>query len=571
MAFGLLLVILVVVLVVLAVRKANAREGGGAPDGHTVRRFFQYLLLYGLLVVVGIGLSGLLGRLLEWDVLVTADDAELARNLAFTVVGVPVFVGVALWSRRRLAADADEARSLGWAFYVTAASLTSLVVAMTGLGQVLEWATGLNDYSGRGLASFLVWGALWGAHWWLDARVTPREHSRVHHLAGSLIGLATAATGLAGVLAGALRTLLGLDRGGAVLAGDGNPMLQGLVTLAVGAPVWFVYWVRTTARYDRDALWFAYVLLAGVGGGLVTAIASASTLVYSVLVWLVGDPRSTDAAKHFENAPTAAAAAAVGLLVWWYHQAVLKEAGAEARTEVRRIYEYLMAGIGLLAAAAGLTTVVVALIEAVTGTERVVVGGSTVNTLLAAATLLAVGGPVWWLYWRKIQTAAKSEPAAELMSTTRRVYLFVLFGLGGVAAVVALLVGVYLFFKDVVDGAVGAETLRRMRFSIGVLLTTAAIAAYHWAVYRADREHVPAAVKTPGPRFVLLVGPADPEIAREVAHRTHGRVQAWSRTDDGLATWSVDEVMAALGDTASDEVIVLSEAGGLRAIPVHRH
>ena len=569
MAFALLLVILVVVLVSLAIRRAGAREGVGAADGHAVRRFFQYLLLYGLLVVVGIGLSGLLGRLLERDVLLTADEVDLARNLAFTVVGVPVFVGVALWSRRRFLADADEARSLGWAFYVTAASLTALVLAMTGLGQVLEWATGLNDYSGHGLAAFLVWGALWGAHWWLDARVTPPEHSRVHHLAGSLIGLATAATGLAGVLGAALRSLLGLE-GGAVLAGDGSPMLRGLVTLAVGAPVWLVYWVRTTARRERDPLWLAYVLLVGVGGGLVTAIASASTLVYSVLVWLVGEPRSTDAAEHFDSAPTAAAAVVVGLLVWWYHQAVLEAAGAEARTEVRRVYEYLMAGIGLLAAATGLTTLVVALIEAVTGTERVVVGGSTVNTLLAAATLLAVGAPVWWLYWRRIQTAADSAPTAELMSTTRRVYLFILFGLGGVAAVIALLVGVYLFFADVVDGTVGPETLRSMRFSIGVLLTAAAIAAYHWAVYRADQMQVPAVVEAHGPKFVLLVGPADPEIAREVAHRTHGRVQAWSRTDDGRTTWSVDEVMAALGSTSADEVIVLSDAEGLRAIPVHR-
>ncbi|HLN79181.1 MAG TPA: DUF5671 domain-containing protein [Nocardioidaceae bacterium] len=570
MAVGLLFLILVAVLVVLAVRKVGAREGGGAPDGHGVRRFFQYLLLYGLLVVVGVGISGLLGRLLERDVLAAGDETELARNLAFTVVGVPLYTGVALWSRRRFAADTEEPRSLGWGFYITAASLTSLVLGMTGLGQVLEWATGLNDYSGRGLATFLVWGALWVAHWRLDARVTPHEHSRVHHLAGSLIGLATAATGLAGVLAGALRSLLGLE-GDAVLAGAGSPILQGGVTLAVGAPVWFVYWVRTAAKSQRDALWFAYVLLAGVAGGLVTAITSASTLLYSVLVWLVGDPRFADAGKHFEQAPTQAAAAVVGLLVWWYHQAVLEEAGAGPRTEVRRIYEYLMAGIGLLAAAAGLTTAVVALIEAVTGPERVIVGGgSTVNTLLAAATLLAVGAPVWWLYWRRIQAAAKAAPAAELMSTTRRLYLFVLFGLGGVAAVIALLVGVYLFFEDVVDGDVGAETLRRMRFSIGVLLTTAAIAAYHWAVYRADREHVPAEIKTHGPKFVLLVGPSDPEIAHEVAQRTHGQVRAWSRTDDGSATWSVDEVMAALGGTTSDEVIVLSDAGGVRAIPVHR-
>lgn len=568
MVVGLLLLVLMVALVVLAVRKINAREGGGPSEGHTLRRFFQYLLLYGLLVVVAIGLTGLLGRLLEWHVLVTADRTELARNLAFTVVGLSLFVGVALWSRRQLAEDPDEARSLGWAFYITAASLTALVMAMTGLGRVLQWATGLEDYTGRGLAQFLVWGGFWGIHWWIDTHITPRGHARVHHLVGSLIGLATAATGLAGLLAGALRALLGWDA--AALAGSGSPMLRGLVTLAVGAPVWFVYWARTAARDQRDPLWLAYVLLAGVGGGLVTAIASTSTLVYSVLVWLVGEPRSTNAAEHFAGAPAAAAAAVVGVLVWWYHQAVLKEAGAEARTEVRRVYEYLMAGIGLLAAAGGLTTVIVALIEAVTGTARVFVGGSTLNTLLAAATLLSVGGPVWWLYWRRIQAATRAAPVDELASATRRIYLVILFGLGGVTAVIALLVGVYLLFADVVDGTLGAETLRRMRFSIGLLVTTAATAAYHWSVYRADREQLPAAAEAHGPRFVLLVGPADPEIAREVARRTHGRVQAWSRTDDGAAAWSADEVMMALGETPAAEVIVLSDDGGLRAIPVVR-
>lgn len=567
MAVGLLVPILLVVLVVLVVRKARAQDGGAPADGHALRRFFQYLLLYGLLVVVAVGLSGLLGRLLEAQTLVRADQAELARSLAFTVVGVPLFVSVALWSRRTLAGDAAEARSLGWACYVTAASLTSLVMTMLGLDQVLSWAVGLDDYSGQALAQVLVWGGSWGAHWWVDSRLTPHEHSRVHHLAGSLIGLVTAATGLGELLAGSLRTLLGLDAG-AVLTSGGSPVLQGLVTFAVGAPVWFVYWARTAVRYERDPLWLAYVLLAGVAGGLVTAVVSASTLVYSVLVWLVGEPGSTVAAEHFDGAPTAAAAAAVGVLVWWYHRAVLQAAGAGARTEVTRIYEYLMAGIGLLAAAGGLITMVSALIEAVTGTAFV--GGSTVNTLLAAVTLLAVGGPVWWLYWRRIQAAARDAAAEETASPTRRVYLYVLFGVGGVAAVVALVVAVYLLFQDVVQGTVGAETLRRMRFAIGVLLTAPAIAGYHWTIHRADREHVPAAIESHGPKFLLLVGPADREIAREVARRTHGRVQAWSRTDDGARAWSADEVMAALGDTTADEVIVLADAGGLRAIPVER-
>ena len=102
-----------------------------------------------------------------------------------------------------------------------------------------------------------------------------------------------------------------------------------------------------------------------------------------------------------------------------------------------------------------------------------------------------------------------------------------------------------------------------------MLFTTGAVAAYHWAVYRGDRELLPAVVETRGPRFVLLVGPADREIADAVARRTHGRVQAWSRVDDGRG-WSADEVMAALEGLSAEEVVVLSEADGPRAIPVHR-
>lgn len=564
----LLLVILVVVVVVVS-RRAGT-HGGRPADGHTVREFFQYLLLFGLLVVVGIGLAGLLARMLGAGQILVADEAQLARSLAFTVVGVPIYAAVALWTRRSFAADPGEARSFGWAFYSTVATLTALVVAMTSGAQVLAWVVGLEAYDSSALATFLVWGALWAAHWWVDRRVTPADRAQTHHLVGSLIGLGFAATGLGGLLAGALRILLGLDGTDLLVEGD-DPLRQGLVTLLVGAPVWALYWLAMALRGRRDLHWVAYVLLAGVAGGLVTAVVAASTLLYTVLVWLVGDPASAAAADHFADAPAAAGATAVGVLVWAYHRAVLGQAGAEGRTEVRRVYDYLMAGIGLAAAAVGLATVIVALIEAIAGSGDVLVGGtSTGNTLLAAATLLLVGAPVWWLYWRAAQAAATAEPTTELLSPTRRVYLFVLFGVGGVAAVIALLVGVYLLFEDVVNGTLGLETLRRMRFSLGVLAATGAVAGYHLAVYRSDRERAPAQSGAAGPRHVVLVGPRDPAIASALAHRTHARVQLWARTDEPEASWSVDAVADALAGASSDEVVVVSEAGGLRVIPVRR-
>ena len=578
---SLLVPVALVVIVVIVIRRANAGPGAGPNDPHAVRRLFQYAVLYGLLVVVAAGLSGLIGRLLDREVMIAGYEAELARDLSFLVVGGPLLAGLAWWSHRRLVDDPAEARSLGWSLFSGIAAVTALLVAAPALEELLRWVVGLEGWSGTAAGSALVWGVVWGLAWWLDLRLTPREHARLHLLVGSGIGLVLAATGLAGVLSGSLRLLLGLD-GGEVLASGCSPLLRGLVTFAVGTPIWLVYWVRTTSLRDRDSLWVAYVLLAGAGGGLVTAVVSGSTLIYTLLVWVVGDPGAGTAGEHFDGASGAAAGVVVGTLVWWYHQAVLREGGTTERTELRRLYQHLMAGIGLVAAAVGLVLVVAALVEAATTVGLVV--DEPINTLLAALTALGVGGVVWRRHWYLIGQAQQLAPEAEAASLVRRIYLVVLFGVGAVAAVIALIVAAYLFFQDIVEGTAGLETLRRTRFALGVLLTTAAVAVYHLAVYRSDREHrvaepdepaepaapaAPAAPEVPGPRYVLLVGPADAGVAREVASRTQARVETWSRADGGAATWSANDILVALGSTPAAEVMVLAEPGGPRVVPVH--
>ncbi|HET8988038.1 MAG TPA: DUF5671 domain-containing protein [Humibacillus sp.] len=565
MIFSLLILGVLVVAVVFAVRKMAGHDRGLPADGHAIRRFFQYLVLFGLLVVSAIGLSGLLARLLDGGAFVE-DESTLALFLAFTVVGLPLYTAVALWSRRNLRTDPAETESVAWAAYVTLAALTSLSVAMDALSTSLQGLFSvIPNGAASGLAGLVVWGGVWAAHWWVHLRLVPAPHSRVHHLGGSLMGLGTAVVGLVTLTGAALQQLFGM--GADIVPSLRDQLITGAVGLVVGALVWTLYWLRTASRAERDRLWFGYVLLAG-GAGLVTAIVSASTVLYTLLVWLIGDPEYTDAARHFIDTPTAGAAALVGVIVWWYHQSVLAEAHVVVRTEVRRVYEYLMSAIGLLAAAAGVTMLVVAGVEAAVGAETVIVGESAVNTLLLAATLLVVGSPVWWFFWHRIQRAAVADPAAEHASPTRRIYLLLLFGLGGVAAVVSLLVGVYLFFQDLVQGTVSSETIRSMRVPLGILLSTGAIAGYHGAVYRAGRGLAPRGDH--GPRYVLLVGPADPEIAHAVAHQTGGRVQAWTAQDGG-ASWTVDEVMAALGSSPeATEVLVLSDTSGVHAIPVTR-
>lgn len=567
---GIIPTLLLIGLVVWGIRKLLRREAPQAGQGHGVRRFFQYLLLYGLLWVAGIGVAGLLGRLFDLGRTISEDPGVLALYTAFTVVGVPLYVLVALWTRRRLEADPRESRSWAWHLYLTAASLSALGMAMSALYEVLSWATGIKGFSGGALASLIVWGAAWFAHWWLDRRLVPRDEFSLHRLLGSIVGLVMSAVGAVLLLGDALRTLFGLTPE-MVFAGGEKLLLPGAVALAVGLPVWLVYWVVPAKRFRRGPLWLGYLLLAGVAGGLVTAISSASLVLYDVLVWLVGEPSSSVASEHFASAPSSLAAVVIGALVWWYHRTVLQEGGGEARTEVRRIYEYLIAGIGLVAAAVGLMLLIVALLEGVAGSSDIIAGStSALNTVLAAATLLVVGGPVWWLFWHRIQGAVRATPEEEHASPTRRIYVFVLFGVAGVAAVVALLVGVFILLQDLFEGNVTAETLRGIRYPVGIIVAAGLLSAYHWTVYRADREYTQAGER--GPRFVLLVGPADPDIVRLLERRTGGRVQLWARADGVGAPWSVDELAATLAGRpeTEDEVVVVADERGIRVVPVDR-
>lgn len=556
----------IVALIVLGVRRMTGRDGGRGVEAAGVRRFFQYVLLYGLLVVVAVGLSELLGRVLGTSDLVRS-DTDLARGLAFTVIGIPLYLLVGGFSRRNLVDDEKEARSLGWAFYVTASTLTALVVSMFALYDMLAWLVAIEPYDGLSLARLLVWGSVWVGHWLIERRFLPLSRRSFHHLAGSAIGLGTAATGAAGLLGASLRSLIGIG-GVELVFGSENPILRSSAVLVVGGLVWFLYWIRAASREEHTPLWIGYGLLAGVAAGLIAAIAAASTVLYDILVWLLGQPAVDDPAVHFSGFPSALATAVVGMVVWWYHHAVLEDAAGGERAEARRIYEYLMAAVGLLTASAGVTTVLVAFIEAVAGGSALTVGGSAINTLLAAVTMLLVGGPVWWLYWRGIERQAGIRPDVERGSITRRIYLFTLFGVGGVAAVVALLVGVFVLFDDLVAGGLGTETLRNMRFPIGILATTGAVAAFHWSVYRADRAHEPSLER--GPRFVLLVGAGDEAIAPEVARRTGARVRIWARTEGDGVPWSADEVVSVLAGHPGEEIVVVSRPSGLEVIPVDR-
>lgn len=561
---SLLLTAAPVVLLALLVRRMT-RPGGGAVDGGSVRRFFQYSVLYGLVLVVPTGITGLLALATGPVPTVVDGDAQLAGALTFTLLGAPLLVGVVLWSRAVHRRDPEERSTPGWAVYVTVTALTALVMAMAELYEVVAGAVEGRTQVAAGL-TLVVWTGTWYLHVRLLRSTVPPHRACPHLAAGSVIGLGTLLVGTTEVIAGAGRVLL-LDSGDRTSAStvDGGP----LALTVAGALVWSRYWLRGYRRARPDALWLAHVLPVGVGASLVMAVVGTSLASYSALVWFVGDPASTSV-RHLAGTPAAVGAAVVGGSSWWYHRQVLRAAGQPQRTEVDRVHDYLMAGIALCAAAAGVVLLVVAGVASLLPASVVERGGSVVNGALAAATLLLVGGPLWWVFWRRVRRATTVAVARELSSPVRRVYLLVLVGLSAVAAVVAVLVAGHEAVQGLLSGGMDAWTLFDMRVPLGVLVAAAAVAGYHGRTYREDRRTAPriGAATHRGPRYVLLIGAPDDGVVAAVRRVTRGEVRLLVRTDEPAREWVPDEVVAVVAVDPHPALAVIGAGDGLTTIPL---
>lgn len=486
MAVGLLLNLLILVLFIFVVKKIFSRGKSQGSKGGEIRRFFHYSLLFALVVVSSIGTTGLIGRWLHIGDSIFTDRGNLALESSFTVIGLPLLALIVRWTKTTFRKDPNENQSLGWNLYLTAISITALILNLDAQMNLYGVVIGENTLQGKHISQFFIWGGVWLIHFRMHNRLSRSENTIGEHLIGSLIGLAFSFIGLINLLQALIRLLFGFESDPLIVS-QNNQIESGLVTLLVGAPVWFIYWIREAARASRESIWYAYVLLIGVGGGLLTTVISSSISLYSVLVWFFGDIDSLSAREHFKNAPTSIAFIFVGLIIGWYHRDVLQSTQSQARTEIRRIYEYVISGIGLLAASAGFTMILVSIIQSFAKSEQITSSGST-NALLVAITLLIVGSPMWWFMWHVIGNQVEINPGAEQAALVRRVYLLVLLGASTVASIISLVVATYIAFYDLFKGEIGLLTIRSDRFAIGVLITALFVALFHWNIFKNERH-----------------------------------------------------------------------------------
>ena len=533
----------------------------GRDIGSTIRRFFQQGILLALVVLVATGVTGLLSVA---DPDVVAGPGYLAFMLSCVIVGGPALLLAARRERRRTAPGGEGAGFSGDG-YVVLAELISLATAATGLsiwaGRLLE---GSFDIAPASVA--LVWGAVWAIHHRMAGRAGRLQHGV---LAGSLIGLVTAAVFGVLVLEWVFEWVYDATSGAVILVRNIGAFREALVGLVVGGAVWLRYWGMLGQHGERTTLWRAYVLLAGVVGGLFTALAGVWNLAYLTLDWWFGDPIGP-AGPHFRELPLALALIIVGWLVWRYHHTVMRSEGPEVRTEVDRAHDYTVAGVGLIATVGGAAAVIAALIQALA--PATVLYPSDRSELVAAVTVLLVGAPLWWRHWTGIQRIRGARPSAEVASPTRRIYLIALFGLGGVVALVSLLVLVYRGLEQILGPGIGAGTVLAIRWPLAMVTTVGLTAAYHRIVRRTDLAEMPEPEtgREPSPetvRSVTLVARDSRHVAEAVGEQPAVRFRYLERSDGHGRPLALEEVMEILDNRPEPHLLIVSGPDGIETVP----
>ena len=519
----------------------------------TVRRLIVYSLLFALVTIAAIGLSGLLARLLESGTpLAAGGNAGLALSLAFTLIGGPL-AAVLWWVVWRRLTDDSERSSLAWGLYLALMYSVSLIVATSALVGTLS-----SLVSGRWLPGDLSIGAVWALVWvwhrwmWRHPVKRPFRLGTVPAVAGSVYGLIIGIGGGMNALGSLFDTAIRRASEQAIAGTTWwQAPLESLIWAVAGGAIWSWHWFRDDARrLDAGLARVALVVVGVLGSGFVM-LAGLGTALF-VLLRLAFDS-SDPADEILRPLGMAIAAASVGALVWVYHRRIV--AGRSDAT--RRAGAFVMSGLGLVAAASGIGVIINATLATIVSP---IAASDTRSLLLGGISALVVGGPVWWLHWKP----ARQVEATEIGSTGRRVYLIAVFGVSAVVALITLLVVGYLLFEFGLDPTTTASLVDRVRAPLGLLVATGLVFGYHFALWRRDRSVIAAEGLAPSRRIgrVILVTSGDAvALEKAIADATGASVAVWRSLDEPGAGADAAALAGALEGVTGKRVLVLAGPG----------
>lgn len=515
-----------------------------------VRRWIVYIILFTLVTLAANGLSGLLRQLIDTNRDLYSGTYDLALWLAYALIAGPLAVVLWWFSWRRMSA-ADRG-SVAWGLYIAVMYTVSLIVFSTAALTLLADAVA-GDWAPRHLATAVVWFAVWLAHraLWRHRTKGPTTLAGLPGVLGSLWGLGVAAAGAIRIITAVFEEAFAT--GPSIGAAWWLSPAQAAVWTAGGTIIWWWHWHREQTAAQRGG--FADVVL------VITVFASAAVTLGGVGTMLFVALRAVaDSAAGWRDIldplPMAIAAAAIGAIVWLFHRRAVTDRASGARSAAR-LGE---AGIGLAGLATGVGVVLNAVLSAV---NAPLAGTDARELLLGGLAALIVGAVVWVWAWRPLRTDEEAGDAG------RRIYLVAIFGVSAVVALSALLVIAFRIFEVALGD--GGHVIDRVRAPLGLLVATAIVAGYHFAVWRRDRALVPpvAAPARTIDQVVLVAGGDTAAVVAAIRAATGAEVVVWERADaaSDASDASAAAITDALSRTTARRVLVVVGAS-LEVIPL---
>ncbi len=260
--------------------------------------------------------------------------------------------------------------------------------------------------------------------------------------------------------------------------------------LVVGAVLWLAFWLYAQRLFNgpseqehESALrkFYLYLVVFVASAG---AVMSAAFILDEILRQALGLRSGMDLRDPFTFMVPC-------VIVWAYHHIVLNSdfrriAVMPRQAGVRRLYLYLVAGIGLASVLGGLILGGNVLIRMLAGS---VFANDVKETLAWSIAAVVAGLPVWLIPWRSVQHAAVvagALGAEERRSVVRKtyLYLYVLF-----ATVTMLISAIYIlsqFLNILLGGRPSPSLVTDVSQALGFALIAVCVWIYHGFVLRRD-------------------------------------------------------------------------------------
>jgi len=402
----------------------------------SIRRLYFYLVAFISIEIVLWGLVGLLRSVVDDTVSGGAD--ALAQALALILVGVPIFLIHWLWAQRASARDEEEkTASLRAAFLYGILLATLIPVVQNTLAFIdrsLVQAAGLEvdrafrAFSEQTLADNLIaifMNGIVAAYFWNVLRhewatITDRENfsevRRLYRYIWMLYGLLMTVYGAQQVL----RYLFYVP--GDVLGELGREVvLNGLALLLVGTPVWIYSWRVIQDSLPDPAemgsslrLGILYILALG---GVITVITTAWTIVNAILLIVFGADFNFRDFMQEIGGPISIGIPLGAVWVYygyWLNRHIQAVGDVVSRAALKRLYNYILAFIGLVVSFIGVTTLLMFIIDILTG-SGIALNSSLRSELASSISSILVGLPLWLMMWRPMQAEALFKATWAIM------------------------------------------------------------------------------------------------------------------------------------------------------------